>query len=162
MKKLIAASAKDFDFDRDYENYLYKIAFEVERILSDRLEGAVWTVDEDGLYLEFIVPGYDDEFTMYIPRDEFLYTNEIADQNTIELELKARLDNITSPYKYVKQKEVIDDNGFTDIYTMYYDKVNDRYVFMYGDPDLYPPEEGYFDWECDTREQAEDWFNSYE
>ena len=67
------------------------------------------------------------------------------------------------PYTYVKSKTVYDSDGWTTEYTMYYDEVNDRYVFVFGDSDFYNPNDGYeeFDWECDTEREAEDWFNNY-
>ena len=67
------------------------------------------------------------------------------------------------PYTYIKSKEVYDSDGWRTEYTMYYDEVNDRYVFVFGDSDYYNPNDGYeeFDWECDTEKQANDWFDNY-
>jgi hypothetical protein len=67
------------------------------------------------------------------------------------------------PYTYVKSKTVYDSDGWTTEYTMYYDEVNDRYVFVFGDSDFYNPNDGYeeFDWECDTEREANDWFDNY-
>lgn len=67
-------------------------------------------------------------------------------------------------YTYIKSKTVYDYDGFTTEYTMYYDEVNDRYVFVFGDSDFYNPNDGYeeFDWECDTEQEANEWFNDYE
>lgn len=66
-------------------------------------------------------------------------------------------------YTYVKSKTVYDYDGFTTEYTMYYDEVNDKYVFVFGDSDFYNPNDGYeeFDWECDTEREADEWFESY-
>ena len=36
-----------------------------------------------------------------------------------------------------------------------------EYVFVFGDKDIYRPEDGYFDWECETEEQAKEWFDNY-
>ena len=67
------------------------------------------------------------------------------------------------PYTYVKSKTVYDSDGWTTEYTMYYDEVNDRYVFVLGDSDFYNPNDGYeeFDWECNTEREANDWFDNY-
>ena len=67
-------------------------------------------------------------------------------------------------YTYVKSKEVYDSDGWRTEYTMYYDEVEDRYVFVFGDSDLYDPNDGYeeFDWECDTEQEANEWFDNYE
>lgn len=64
-------------------------------------------------------------------------------------------------YEFIKSKSVKDMDGFNTDYTMYKDVVTDKYVFVFGDNDIYGPEEGYFDWECDTEAEAEEWFNSY-
>lgn len=67
-------------------------------------------------------------------------------------------------YEYVKSKSVEDSDGFLTDYTMYYDVVEDKYVFVFGDNDLYNPNDGYdeFDWECDTEQEADEWYYNYE
>lgn len=68
-------------------------------------------------------------------------------------------------YKFIKQKEVQDPDGFTDEYVMYYDTEDDKYVFVFGDTDIYDPNydgSEYFDYETDDRETAEEWFDDYE
>lgn len=64
-------------------------------------------------------------------------------------------------YEFVQSKSVPDMDGFTTDYTMYHDTCSDRYVFVFGDADIYGPESGDFDWECDTRAEADEWFSSY-
>jgi 5-methyltetrahydrofolate--homocysteine methyltransferase len=73
------------------------------------------------------------------------------------------LDDNFEQYTYVKSKDVYDSDGWRTEYTMYYDEVNDRYVFVFGDSDLYDPNDGYeeFDWECDTEREANEWFDNY-
>ena len=67
-------------------------------------------------------------------------------------------------YTYVKSKDVYDADGFRTEYTMYYNEVEDRYVFVFGDSDFYNPNDGYeeFDYECDTEREADEWFDNYE
>lgn len=67
-------------------------------------------------------------------------------------------------YEYVKSKSVEDSDGFLTDYTMYYDVIEDKYVFVFGDNDLYNPNDGYdeFDWECDTEQEADEWYYNYE
>ena len=76
--------------------------------------------------------------------------------------------------KWVKKesKSVPDASGFSTDYTMYENifhiaGVKDptgepNYVFVLGDEDLYSPDDGDFDWECDTEGEAYDWFYEYE
>ena len=68
-------------------------------------------------------------------------------------------------YIYIKSKEVNDADGWKTEYTMYQDSLEpNRYVFVFGDSDYYDPNDGYeeFDWECEGRSEAEDWFDDYE
>lgn len=60
-------------------------------------------------------------------------------------------------------KSVRDSDGFLTDYTWYWRNNNgeDQHVFVFGDSDLYGPEDGYFDWECDSLEEAQDWFDNY-
>ena len=87
-------------------------------------------------------------------------------------------------YIFVDRKSVKDFDGFDTDYTMYMkikapkdswlrfiksgnnalDVPNnwiDGYVFVFGDSDLYTPEDGEFDYECDTEEEAYEWFDNY-
>ena len=67
-------------------------------------------------------------------------------------------------YQYMKSKDVNDFDGWITEYTMYWDDEYGRYVFVLGDSDLYDPNDGYeeFDWECESRKEAEDWFANYD
>lgn len=66
-----------------------------------------------------------------------------------------------SPYRFIKSKEVRDNDGFITDYTWYYDERDGVHFFMFGDRDLYTPNRDYADWECDTYEEAEEWFYDY-
>lgn len=66
-------------------------------------------------------------------------------------------------YVFKDVKSVRDSDGFMTEYTMYYDSDLDRYVFVFGDTDLYDPNDGYeeFDFECDSEKEAREWFDGY-
>ena len=64
-------------------------------------------------------------------------------------------------YERIKSKSVPDFNGFYTDYTMYYDNEEDKFVFIFGDNDIYDPYNSEPDWECETEEEAEDWYNDY-
>lgn len=68
------------------------------------------------------------------------------------------LDNV---WEQVAHKMVFDSNGFQTDYTMYRNTIHDTYACVFGDNDIYRPEDGNFDFECDTREEAFEWFDSY-
>ena len=69
----------------------------------------------------------------------------------------------TNPYAEIESKQVPDSDGFMTDYTMYMDMNTGEYVFIFGDKDVYCPDNGYFyfDWECETEEEAKEWFDNY-
>lgn len=64
-------------------------------------------------------------------------------------------------YEFIDTKSVLDSDGFLTDYTMYKDTETGMYVFIFGDNDFYGPDEGSVDWECETFEEAYEWFNDY-
>ena len=73
-------------------------------------------------------------------------------------------ESVGNRYKYINSKEITDFDGFLTEYTMYYDTEEDRYVFVFGDSDLYNPNEDEymdFDYECESKQEATEWFNDY-
>lgn len=67
-----------------------------------------------------------------------------------------------SHFEEIASKSVQDSDGFTTDYTLYKDLDNNKYVCVFGDKDLYRPEDEDFDFETDYEEEAKEWFNSYE
>lgn len=63
-------------------------------------------------------------------------------------------------WTFIKSKEVEDSDGFLTDYT-WYEGSDGTQVMVFGDNDIYKPEDGYFDITFTDRKQAEDWFNSY-
>ena len=61
---------------------------------------------------------------------------------------------------FIKSKEVEDSDGFLTDYT-WYEGSDGTQAMVFGDNDIYKPEDGYFDITFTDRKQAEDWFNSY-
>ena len=59
----------------------------------------------------------------------------------------------------VATKRVSDSDGFMTDYTWYTN--GDIHIFMFGDKDLYEPDEDYADWSCETEEEAQEWFDNY-
>lgn len=65
-------------------------------------------------------------------------------------------------YHFIARKSVYDADGFTTDYTMYYDSGEDKYVMVFGDGDIYSPEDEEFDAEFEDEDTAREWFDSYE
>lgn len=71
-------------------------------------------------------------------------------------------DSESEQYEFVDRKEVQDSDGFWTEYTLYYDVLNDRYVTVFGDSDIYRPEDGDFDMEFESEAEALEWFDDYD
>lgn len=66
-----------------------------------------------------------------------------------------------SVFEKIDSKDVMDSDGFYTDYTLYHNIVDDTYVCVFGDNEIYTPEDGYYDAEFDTLEEAKDWFENY-
>lgn len=64
-------------------------------------------------------------------------------------------------WEKVVSKPVRDSDGFMTEYTMWFNNFDGRYVFIFGDPDIYYPENADFDWECEDYDEAVEWWNDY-
>jgi hypothetical protein len=60
-------------------------------------------------------------------------------------------------YKWLKSRSAYNTHTLGDIP----DEYIDGYVFVFGDSDLYTPEDGEYDYECDSYEEATEWFEDY-
>lgn len=59
----------------------------------------------------------------------------------------------------VDSKTVTDSDGFTTEYTWYTD--GEKHIFMFGDRDIYLPNEDDADYVCESEEEARAWFDNY-
>lgn len=93
-----------------------------------------------------------------MPHDMFTKygLNKIHDSFVDDQDFK---DNNVSQWKFIKSKSVMDSDGFMTDYTWYTNGT--KHIFMFGDSDLYDPDEDYADWTTDNQQEAEEWFNSY-
>ena len=74
---------------------------------------------------------------------------------------KLEEDKEVTEYKFRSSKSVPDSDGFNTDYT-WYEAEDGTHVFVFGDNDVYKPEDGYFDHTCDSEAEAQEWFDSYE
>lgn len=68
-------------------------------------------------------------------------------------------DDQYSAWRELASKSVEDSDGFNTDYTLYTN--GETYICMFGDKDLYEPDEAYADYETENEQDAWDWFNSY-
>lgn len=88
--------------------------------------------------------------------------------NTSGIAAKPDFETVTSSsydsdvtYDLVDRKNVEDSDGFLTKYSWY--KTSDgNNVFVFGDPDIYVPEDSYFDYETEDDDAAREWFDNYE
>lgn len=66
---------------------------------------------------------------------------------------------VHSAPKMVASKQVRDYDGFLTDYTWYL-MPDGTHKFVFGDKDFYGPEDE-ADWECDSYEEASEWFEDY-
>lgn len=64
-------------------------------------------------------------------------------------------------WEVMDHKSVRDSDGLITDYTWYKNTNTGEHVFVFGDSDLYGTEDGWYDWECDSDEEAEEWFDNY-
>lgn len=69
------------------------------------------------------------------------------------------LDDTTSEWELIDRKNVEDSDGFITEYSWY--QRGDEHVMVFGDSDIYRPEDGDYDAEFDSDERAREWFSSY-
>ena len=83
--------------------------------------------------------------------------DKVRDSMTENFDIK---DNNPDQWELVKSKEVLDSDGFTTEYSWYTNGT--KHIFMFGDSDIYEPDEDYADWVTESEKEASDWFDSYE
>lgn len=100
--------------------------------------------------------------------DLFYYANKdmVVAENMLKSEIIScfveRFGPIHPRYEKIITKPVKDSDGFWSEYSMWYDYENEKYLFIFGDSDVYTPENSDPDWECDTYDEAVEWWNDYE
>lgn len=132
----------------DWETYAYCKNANAERDYEDMYNPDIY--DYDPMMLEDPAEPsvYEDDYEVWEVEEP-----ELTDD--YEIEKEPSID-----WKLVDRKTVYDSDGFTTDYSWYVDK-NGHHVFVFGDSDLYRPEDGEYDWEEDNEEVAKEWFDNY-
>ena len=85
-----------------------------------------------------------------------------SDEDFKAVTSSTELDDADSDYTMLRTKQVPDSDGFMTDYTLYEDSLTGEYVCVFGDKDTHLPEDGYFDFETESEDEANEWFDSYE
>ena len=64
-------------------------------------------------------------------------------------------------YYRIDIKHVTDSDGFLTDYTWWYDDATGQNIFIFGDSELYTPGDTDPDWETDSEETAQEWWDNY-
>lgn len=80
-----------------------------------------------------------------------------------EIESSVDIDEETEDPKWIclDIKHVRDSDGMLTDYALYTTKDEDKYICMFGDADVYAPDEMYADADFDTEDEALEWFENY-
>ena len=80
-----------------------------------------------------------------------------------EIESSVDIDEETEDPKWIclDIKHVRDSDGMLTDYALYTNQDEDKYICMFGDADVYAPDEMYADAEFDTEDEALEWFENY-
>lgn len=94
------------------------------------------------------------------------YIEAIVDSLLIDapedIKSATRIQGSSSEWTYLSSKSVPDSDGFYTDYTLYTNLDRSKFICMFGDNDLYEPDEDYADFETEREDEAWEWFNSYE
>lgn len=129
------------DFDYELRDDLVKRWFDKDT--------ADWFVQSDPAYAEWLA--YSDAVTTEDFKDAEKYAKEHLAKNTIK-----------EAWQQLRTKEVTDSDGFITEYSLWHNNDDDTYVCIFGDSEMYTPDDSYPDAEFDTEKEAYEWFNSYE
>ena len=143
-----------FDFGPHLGDYELSESFDTE--LRDKLvrmwfeeNTADWLVKNDPVTAEWLAYGG-------------ATTDDFAE---VEEEVLAKLNGGDGPkeakWERLITKSVNDSDGFTTDYSMWYNDGEKRWVFIFGDSDVYDPTNTDPDWETEDPEEARQWFLDY-
>lgn len=82
--------------------------------------------------------------------------------NLIDLRWDIQDENSNRDWELIDKKTVHDWDGFTTDYTLWKKNGEDYWVCVFGDSDIYGPEDGDFDVEFNNEREALEWFRYYD
>lgn len=91
------------------------------------------------------------------------FIDELVSEAGDKIESSVDIDEETEDPKWIclDIKHVRDSDGMLTDYALYTTEDEDKYICMFGDVDVYPPDEMYADAEFDSEEEALEWFEDY-
>ena len=113
-------------------------------------------IDSDDDLLSYTLEGISDDDPTFDECECYrnIYSEDWDEENVDEYMSDDR-------YRLVDKKMVYDYDGFTTDYCLYQDLEKDKYFTIFGDSDIYTPENSEPDAEFDDINSAEEWFENY-
>lgn len=65
-------------------------------------------------------------------------------------------------WQLLRRKDVMDWDGFWTEYSLYKSEDGSKYVCVFGDSEIYTPENGDWDFETEFATEAIEWFENYD
>ena len=155
----------------DVDNYyLHDLEGAIEQAVMNKYPEATIIVDDDGEEIEGDAD-YEHITELYVN----IATDDMDDSYTVPVEdLSGDIDSdvayvmesvkdMFSEDEWIRKdrKQVQDSDGFYTDYTLYFNPSTGMWVTVFGDADIYRPEDGNYDWEGENEEEAYEWFESY-
>lgn len=102
---------------------------------------------------------YQEAYDHWMDEADFAVENDDDD----EIESAVDIDEETEDPEWImlNKKFVRDSDGMLTEYALYTNQDEDKYICMFGDADVYAPDEMYADAEFDTEDEALEWFENY-
>ena len=129
--------------ERSADEMLKAFEYKLYSMKADRVESttAVEATDIDEAFTD---PIYRDEIWIDSPDDEEYYDDEFEEK-----------------WDLIARKDIKDADGFMTEYSLYGSNTG-RIVTVYGDHDIYTPENGDIDEEFESLQEAEEWFYDFD
>lgn len=124
-------------------------------VAVDKSKGLLKDYDVDHVEIVYTV---EDNFDKHEDVEyEYWTSGEEVEENLNE----AYPDTLGHRYYRMDIKHVKDSDGFLTDYTWWYDAATDQHIFIFGDSEVYTPEDSSPDWETDSEDTAQEWWDNY-
>lgn len=131
---------------------------------SERYKGYLIVLDRGGYGYNVYDKNRELEDAGYPSREAAKkFIDELVSEAGDKIESSVDIDEETEDPKWIclDIKHVRDSDGMLTDYALYTTKDEDKYICMFGDADVYAPDEMYADAEFDTEDEALEWFENY-
>lgn len=162
---------------KEIDNKIKEKIMSIKDVIADYAQSGEFYDSESGRQRFFSIPisryadsldysCYEKEIRSVLPNAR-VYSN--FDDYEIIVDVSRCYENVNSStevysdnsdWTELKSKSVLDSDGFYTDYTLYTN--GSTFICMFGDKDIYEPDQAYADYETENEEDAYDWFDNYE